>query len=409
MGGDLPMRRPAWGPSTAVVAAVVAATFAGMAAPMRHEVVGVSMAPGLLPGDVVASGMLPALDRWRRPRRFDRWLFTAPDGTPAVKRLVGLPGERVSIDDGDVLVDGERTPSPPGTLAGSAVAVAAAPGGGTGGASGWTGDTPAWRRTATGQWAWGPADRAIGWLRYRHRVGDAGGGRDAACRQVDSPILDDAPFAPEERRRLLPLRDFGLAAVIRPEDGATAGSVRLLMRVGDEHGARTVAAPIDGRRRLACVAGRLDRHLVAAAWVLPMATEPAAVPRSSLPPLPPGRWSIAEPWPPVPADDAAFPLPILDLGVEVTPFPDNARGRDATRLTVERLVVWRDILHLPPADGTAAWTLGDRDLFLLGDFPPGSRDCRHWGPLDVGCLRHRVAGSAGTFRPEGIRDEARSD
>jgi signal peptidase I len=48
----------------------------------------------------------------RRPRRWEMVVFRCPDtdpkefGKPYVKRLVGLPGETVLIEDGDVYIDG---------------------------------------------------------------------------------------------------------------------------------------------------------------------------------------------------------------------------------------------------------------------------------------------------------------
>lgn len=45
---------------------------------------------------------------WRAPRRWEPVVFRASGGDrPFVKRVVGMPGERVRISDGDVLVNGE--------------------------------------------------------------------------------------------------------------------------------------------------------------------------------------------------------------------------------------------------------------------------------------------------------------
>lgn len=62
-----------------------------------------SMAPGLLPGDHVA------VDRFalsREPRRFEVLVFEGPGGRRLIKRLLGLPGERVEVVDHRILVDG---------------------------------------------------------------------------------------------------------------------------------------------------------------------------------------------------------------------------------------------------------------------------------------------------------------
>jgi type IV secretory pathway protease TraF len=57
---------------------------------------------------------------------------------------------------------------------------------------------------------------------------------------------------------------------------------------------------------------------------------------------------------------------------------------------IEQMAVWRDILHRPAADGVVEWRLQSNAYFVLGDFPSGSRDSRHWGPLDRRMLRSRA-------------------
>lgn len=49
---------------------------------------------------------------WRSPRRWELVVFRGPNGTPYVKRVVGLPGETVQIKDGDVYIDGEIAKKP---------------------------------------------------------------------------------------------------------------------------------------------------------------------------------------------------------------------------------------------------------------------------------------------------------
>ncbi len=41
------------------------------------------------------------------PKRFDIILFEGADGSPSVKRIIGLPGETVQIFEGKVLINGE--------------------------------------------------------------------------------------------------------------------------------------------------------------------------------------------------------------------------------------------------------------------------------------------------------------
>jgi aryl-alcohol dehydrogenase-like predicted oxidoreductase len=42
------------------------------------------------------------------------------------------------------------------------------------------------------------------------------------------------------------------------------------------------------------------------------------------------------------------------------------------------------------ADNIAAWTLSAGEVFAAGDFPSGSRDSRHFGPLPLTALRYRI-------------------
>jgi len=224
-------------PATAVVA-LLAALVAAAAAPRRFVVEGLSMAPGLMPGDLVTSGWFPTADRFRRPARLETWVVEAPDGERAVKRLIGLPGDRVGIASGDVLIAGEPLLKQPPLLAEVAVAV--------------------------------PVAAAV-----------AGG-------RVDLPpqeVLDDAAFAREVSRPLEPVGDVGMAVTIRTAD--TAGRV-----VAEVEGLRVGWRSAAGER-LHVLAGRLDGHLVAVAWRL--RDRRADDERRPLPARVPAEWGVASP------------------------------------------------------------------------------------------------------------------
>lgn len=298
------------------------------AAPRRHEVDGLSMAPALRPGDIVSSGWLPQAGGLFKPRRFDRWLLAAPDGTSILKRIVGLPGETVRVVDGDLVINEKPLLTPPPILAEVASAVAACD-------------------SSPGHW-----QRA-----FTHQ-----------------PVYDDADFAPDESRRLLPVRDIGLAAVI---DATSHAPLTAALRVGSR--AIRWSLPTG---RFALVAGRLDGHLVAVAWSL--AGSSATAGRSPLPPHPPKAWQIVEPWLPARHGDSTVPLGLSLM--------TDGRSLDpaATDRCLERCIVWRDVFHRVPPDGTASWQVGPGAVFVLGDFPSGSRDSRHWGPLPTTTLQHRL-------------------
>ena len=324
--------------ATCVVASVVVILYglAVLAPPSRYEVNGLSMAPGLLAGDVVTTSWFPSLDRLRQPRRHERWIITSPDGSPAIKRVVGLPGETVSIRDGDLAIGGQKVLTPPSLLAELASAV-----------------PEATIVTASDEAAGGRWQRTVSL----------------------STVLDDAAFAPEERRMLLPVRDVGLAAVIRlPESPADRAAVRVLARVGGF----VVPWRLKASGRYAVVAGRLDGHVVGAAWPIADADARQEHARFCLPPLAPVAWDVVRSWPDDVTIDADDTPPSLGLGLTSAGSPMSCGDADAM---IEQMAVWRDILHRPAADSLVEWRLGSHVFFVLGDFPSGSRDSRHWGPL----------------------------
>jgi hypothetical protein len=180
------------------------------------------------------------------------------------------------------------------------------------------------------------------------------------------------------------VRDVGLAAVIRlresPQQGAT---VRVLARVGGF----VVPWRLKASGRYGVVAGRLDGHLVGAAWPIADADGQPAPIRACLPPLAPAAWDVARPWPEDVARDADDTPLVLGLGLTSAGGP---MSRDEADALIERVVAWRDNLHRPAANGVVEWRLGPDAFFVLGDFPSGSRDSRQWGPLGRSDFGHRA-------------------
>ena len=333
-----------------IVLAVLAGAGCGVASlapPRRFTVVGPSMVPALQPGDVVSTGLFPLRDRLVPPRRFDRWVLAAADGTAVIKRVVGLPGETVAVGDGNLTIDGRTFLKGPRLLAEMGSPVAA--------------DQPAAAPAAT------PPPTAEAW--------------SAAA----GPVLDDAPEATGAGLLLEPVRDVGLAAVVRVADRPNPAGLPVRARVG----AWTVTWRLRDAGRYAFVAGRLDGHVVAAAWKVPAAAEAAPGSRSCLPAGPPERWPTAAPWNAGRADAGAGSearsdaddAPLLAIGL------GSAAAAGSPAATLEHAWRWRDVLLRPAPDGRTAWTLEPGTLFVLGDFPLGSRDSRHWGPLPTAALR----------------------
>lgn len=228
--------------AVAIGASLVAAAVVAMAGPRRFVVEGLSMAPGLMPGDVVATGWLPLADRTRRPRRFDRWVVET-EGGAAIKRVAGLPGERVAIHDGELLVEGGAALKSPALLAELAQPVS---------------------------------------VLFAHE--------DHAVRMPPTVVLDDAAFATEVNRPLEPVADVGIVATIR----AGPAGCRAWVTVGDALIRIGWRLPPAVRCRL--IAGRLDGRLVAVAWRDPDASADGDQ-RLALPSRVPAAWEAARPWP----------------------------------------------------------------------------------------------------------------
>lgn len=310
-----------WFAIAAVFLAGLGLALGGM--PRKYEVVGISMAPGLLPGDVVATAWLPLADRTRRPDRWECWVARLPDGSTGIKRVVGLPGETISIDEGDLAIDGVVVLKQPRTLTeqGSIVSLS----------------IPVASPTS---WSWLP-----------------------------TRVLDEAPFAPDEAsRRMLPVRDVGFAAIVQVRGTATA-------RARARCGPLTITWRLSGKGYYGLVAGRLDGRAVAVAWPMTAATWP---PRSCLAAGCTDHWDAANPWPGGSGDPSEGLSPeglSPALGLELI------NTADARPAEIRQVAVWRDVLYHPAADGTTRWSLDTHEVFLLGDFPAASRDSRHFGPL----------------------------
>lgn len=105
-----------------------------------------SMRPGIAPGDRL---LVWKVGRRRVPDRWSMIVFDDGGGTKLVKRLVGLPGETIAIDDqGDLLVDGKVAVKPPEVAAAVRQPLVRSTFDAAGKADGWAVDAEGWRRWA---------------------------------------------------------------------------------------------------------------------------------------------------------------------------------------------------------------------------------------------------------------------
>lgn len=95
-----------------VVVVIALAWFIVYAFGTQIPIAGHSMAPLLSSEDVVLMDRL-SYD-FGRPGRFDVVVFQREDKKMNVKRVIGLPGETITIKDSAIYVDGERLDEPEG-------------------------------------------------------------------------------------------------------------------------------------------------------------------------------------------------------------------------------------------------------------------------------------------------------
>lgn len=288
-----------------------------LARPGRFVIDGLSMAPGLMPGDVVSTDWLPAADRLLAPARLDRWLVAAPDGSRAVKRIAGLPGEAVAIRDGDLVVDGTAVLKGPAALADLAVPLVAV-------------------------------------LDVRH-------GR---AMLPDDEVLDDVAFAREVSRPLEAVRDVGLVAAIAT--GTAAAWLR-----GTVDGAR-IQWRLPAAAAVRAITGRLDGHIVAVAW-RDRTGRSASDRRSGLPTRVPEAWAFVSA---CPADRVEGGRPQCSLTVEGDARIDRASGwRDVhLRPAADGVATWQldDDSYLVLGD----FPTGSIDSRQWGPLPAAAFRCR---------------------------------
>lgn len=77
-----------------------------------HKIKGASMEPNFHDGEYLITDKLTY--RFKEPQRGDVIVFEAPEaaGEEYIKRIVGLPGETISVHDGSFYINGEKLDEP---------------------------------------------------------------------------------------------------------------------------------------------------------------------------------------------------------------------------------------------------------------------------------------------------------
>ena len=307
----------------------------------------------------------------RPPRRWEMATFRSPTHAAqlSIKRIVGLPGEKVRIRDGDVYVNGQIARKTLAEQLAMAILVHDATcqsrellprWRGEGAATSWTAHAGKFtipQRTDERQ---GTAD-APDWLTYHHAYRAPPHSKGTVERAVDDRYAYNQDLS---LRNLYPIRDLLLTCRMRTQGTsglllrATDGQTEFLVRV--DGGWRDVELFENGipvaRRGVNLAANRA--HSVALSLV-----------------------------------DRRFGLAIDGREILARPIENNPVGEPSPRplaigsqglgVEVTNLRVWRDVYYVPPpgavvtADIDEPFQLAEDEYFVLGDNSPLSEDSRH--------------------------------
>jgi hypothetical protein len=370
----------------------------------------------------VFAGQRVLIDRfayaWRKPDRWDVVAFQTP-GDPsrlAVKRIVGLPGERIGFRRGDLVADGRVVQKSLAQLRSMAVLVhdhAHQPGrektghftiarrasegaichprlrvgpASSANASGmdlparWQAQSPAsrWRAAGT-RFVFEPGgnrDDPFDWLVYQHWPCYAG----TVPRTQPSPILDNDSYNQQLSRRLNSVDDVMLACWTR----APGRSGRLAYEVAGRFGRCRVELCFDRREIASFQNSRpltrspLPRFAFARGVLVELALcdgrllfgiDGHELIREAIEESGSDTEQMAAE---IGGQTAASNLSSPGIGI-------GAAGQAAT---VDRLRIFRDVYYLPAeiptGDRKTSKPLGPKEVFVVGDNVPVSQDSRHW-------------------------------
>jgi signal peptidase I len=320
------------------------------------------------------------------PSRWTRVVCPLPEDPQAlcVKRVVGLPGENITLSDGDVYADGEILRKDWDMLSVMAVMVDAAdyhpPSGDA--APRWRpeGEVSRWHATAKGfeiereAPSVDPGD-PIDWLSYRHEQIWRQG--DQVARRA-GPILDDLAYNQNESRELISVPDVVLRCRLE-----SAGDGDVFFRASDGRKEFVVRLDLAGRR------GEVREGTeVVAQFDLP------------------GSISLEQAHP-VGLALADCRLQLFISNVPIVDYRYDPADCSPRRPTAEPLaigaaglglrfsdwVVSRDIYYLPPPGKLAieGRQLGPTEYWLAGDNTAISDDSRTW-PAEVRMTRDALVG-----------------
>ena len=306
----------------------------------------------------------------RPPRRWEVAVFqcAADDGKPYVKRVIGLPGERIRLSRGDVFADDEllrKTHTQARELAVPVFHFNHAP------AEGWA------SRFVAESLGDGPLPTSVVTTQGLRLDGRGNAGVGVSYRQRDLSDPDDQPVTdgviyngPVRERfaadRAAPVRDFVAEFTLAIDPQSEPG--QFACRLSDGTTSVRADLPIAASSGLRISADRRAETVLAAG-----------------PELLPGHdyqvvFAFVDRRATLSIDNREYTDP-LDLPADESRPGGVARpvqfGIRSAMVTVRNLKISRDVHYLLPSVG-AAWQLGADEFFVLGDNTHDSHDSRAW-------------------------------
>lgn len=323
--------------------------------------------------------LVNAWSLWQQPpRRWDVLAIRTPDKQArlAVKRVVGLPQEQLTIVDGDVLVDGKIARKSGIEMRKMAILVhdaRYAPAHSSSPVDRWQGRTQSGWNNPFGQYLWTrpaqhtPVELLLteslesqpAWLTYQHL-----GSATPLRRRRPTAITDNYGFNQHVSRILHAVRDVFLTCRVQ-----AAGRGWLGFRCHDGYRQHFVLwCPDDGRVQV-----RIGNRP-------PLSRQVNQLQSSAVIDVQFGTWdqqlmlcANRETLVQETLERGDAELEPVDRPLAILPIAWD-------RLEVTDLNVWRDVYYLAPADWPreSGRQLGEQEYFVLGDNSPISIDSRHW-------------------------------
>lgn len=284
---------------------------------------------------------------WRSPRRWEVVVFRCPGNgtTLCVKRILGLPGEMVTLDDGDVLVNGQRM-----------------------------------RKTLNEQ-------RALRQLIYQETNSRLDVAEFSFQLPRIGPVTDDSSFnqyiAPPPNR----VPDLMLTF-----DGRLEGSGQVLV-AATLHGGRCEIAVAFDKTAITVRQNGVTLAEEQLNQAAPLSGRPAAWTFSLF-----DRQALV-----AIGDRVVLAVPLVDGRRETMNETQLTLRTEVLTGEIRNLAVWRDVYYAvrngdrPMADPGDSWLLGPREYFVAGDNAAISDDSRSW-PAGAGLDAELLIGT-----PIGVR------